>query len=141
MHARFRYGPLVHYPHLAAKEVVLWDRFIKNFPDYAEEADYDVTCGEKDVLASDVPEYSRKDWEYLRSWKIDVVVIKGGGLYVIEVRPRAGLGAIGEILSKATMFQEEHPEIPEVEPVLITDEERPNVRELCATHDIAYIVV
>mgnify|MGYP001588063428 FL=1 len=141
MHARFPYGPLEHYPHLAAKEVVIWDRFVRANPQFAEMADYDVTCGQKDKVPLGTPEHTKEDWDYLRSWKIDAVAIKDGVHYVIEVRPRAGLGAIGEILSKAIMFQEEHAEIAEVEPVLITDEERPNMRALCAEHDIGFVVV
>ena len=141
MHARFPFQPLVHYPHLAKNEVQIWDRFVKQNPEWADEADYDVTCGEKDVLPPGTPEHTKKDWDYLRSWKIDVVAYKGGIPFIIEVRPRANLGAIGETLSKAIMFINEHLEFPQVQPILITDQERPNMRELCDQHDIGYIVV
>lgn len=141
MLARFHFEPLVHYPHLAKNEVEIWDRFVRKNPEWAEEADYDVTCGEHDTLPEDTPQHTRDDWNYLRSWKIDAVCYKAGLTYIIEVRPRAGLGAIGEVISKAMMYMDEHENISEVEPVLITDVERPNVRALCAEYDIGYIVV
>ena len=141
MHARFPFKLLAHYPHLAKKEVVIWDRFVRQNSDWADEVDYDVTCGEHDTLPLDIPQHTKDDWNYLRSWKIDVVAYKNGIPFIIEVRPRAALGAIGETLSKTIMFMDEHPNFTEAEPVLITDVERPNVRALCEHHDIGYIVV
>ena len=141
MHARFPFKPLLKYPHLFAKEVEIWDRFVKANPLWAEEADYDVVCGEATKVPSDSPQYHKDNANYLSKWKIDVVAIKGNLRYIIEVRPYAGLGAIGEIISKATMFQEEHPDLPEVEPVIITDLERPDMRRLCADRNIGYIVL
>lgn len=141
MHARFPFAPLTKYPHLAKNEVVIWDKFLKQNPDWAERVDYDVTCGEHDILPPGTPEHTKEDWDYLRSWKIDVVAFKNNIPFIIEVRPRAGLGAIGEVLSKAIMFLEEHSDLPQAQPVIITDAERPNVRQLCAQHDIAYIII
>lgn len=141
MHARFPFQPLTHYPHLMEKEAQIWHRFVTQNPAWAQEADYDVTTGEPDVLPEGTPEYTQEDWKYLRSWKIDVVAIKDGIHYVIEVRPRAALGAIGEIISKAAMYQEENPDLPEVEAVIITDEERPNMRKLTSERDIGYIII
>ena len=141
MPPRFAFKPLLRYPHLAKNEVQIWDRFIKQNPEWAERADYDVPCGEHDILPADTPQHTKEDWDYLRSWKIDVVAYKGRIPFIIEVRPRANLGAIGEIVSKATMFMEEHPEFSEVEPIIITDQERPNMRELCDHNDIGYIVI
>lgn len=141
MHARFPFSPLFNYPHLAAKEAPIWDRFVKANPSFADEADYDVTCGSVDKLPPNTPQYLKDDWNYLRAWKIDVVAMKNGIHYIIEVRPHAGLNAIGEIICKASMYQLEHLELPEVEPMLITDFERPDIRNLCAARDIGYIVV
>jgi len=141
MHARFPFKPLLKYPHLAAKEAPIWDRFVKANPSFADEADYDVTCGKANSLPADTPQYLKDDWNYLRAWKIDVVAVKDGIRYIVEVRPRAGLNAIGEIICKASMFQAEHPEFGEVEPILITDFERPDIREMCGMHDIGYIVI
>jgi len=141
MPSRFPFKPLGNYPHLAAKEAPIWDRFVKANPLWADGADYDVVCGEADRLPSDTPQYLKDDWDYLRKWKIDVVAIRGNLHYIVEVRPHAGLAAIGEIISKAAMYQEEHPDLPEVEPIIITDLERPDMRRLCADREIGFIVV
>ena len=141
MPGRFPFTKLAHYPHLAAKELPIWERFMEFYPDFAERADYDITCGDKPAVPPGTPEHTERDWNYLNAWKIDVVAYRGGVTYVIEVRPRAGLGAIGETLSKAIMYQQSQPLTAEVEPMLITDVERPNMRALCAEHDIGYVVV
>lgn len=137
---RFPYEPLSKYPHLAKREVVIWDRFVQLYRDFGDRADYDITCGK----GVDIPEGTPPNWaanyKYLSKWKIDAVVYRGNTAYVVEVRPRAGLSAIGETLSKAIMFQKEHPDFQDVEPVLVTDIERPDVRDLCIEHDIAFYV-
>lgn len=138
---RFPYKVLSKYPHLAHKEAPIWERFIRTNEDFAQTVDYDVVCGDRASVAAGTPEHTKKDWQYLNCYKIDVVAYGGGVVFVIEVRPRAGLGAIGETLSKAIMWQSEHPGAGEVEPMLITDLERPNVRALCAEHDIGYVVI
>lgn len=141
MHKTRPFKPLLKYPHLAAKEAPIWDRFVRQNPSFATTCDYDYTCGQPDSLPPETPEYLKKDWEYLRAWKIDVVAYKDGIPYVFEVRPRAGLNAIGEIICKASMFKEEHPSLPEPEPVILTDEERPDIKRMCFQRDIAYIVL
>ena len=141
MHAQFRFEPLGHYPHLAYHEALIWDKFVRANPEWAQVVDYDVTVGEPDKVPEGTPDYTKKDWEYLRSWKIDAVAVKDGLYYIIEIRPSAGLGAIGEIISKASMYQEEHPDVPEVEAIIITDVERPNMKKLTADRDIGYIIV
>ena len=140
-HARFPYGIITTFSHLAQKEKVIWQRFMARNHEWAELVDYDICCGTKDRVPAGTRVETEEDWSYLRSWKIDVLAIKGGIHFVIEVRPSADLGAIGGILNKAIMYQREHPGLPEVEPVLITDLERPDMRALCAEHDIGYVVI
>ena len=123
------------------REVPIWDRFIRAYPNFAESVDYDCICGKGPEVPENMGQPWKDDAKYLGSWKIDAVAFQSDNTYVIEVRPRAGLSAIGEVFMKMLMYRREHPDATNPEPVLITDQERPDMRELTAEHDIAFFVV
>ena len=141
MLGQYKYELLFFYPHLAKKEIPIWERFIKTNPDFFEAVDYDVTCGSGHELPNDLDEAWKRMAKYLGKYKIDVIGYKNGIHYVVEIRPNAGPSALGSTLSYAILYQTEMQGKIEAEPILITDVERPDMRKLCAEHDIGYIVV
>jgi len=141
MIGQFIYGHLSSYPHLREKEVEVWEKFIRLNPDFFDTVDYDCVCGSNPIKEVGLNAATTRDAMYLGRWKIDVVGYKNGITYVVEVRPRAELGAISQAIDKAILYQREHPDQGEIEPIIITDEERPDMRALTAEHDVGYIVV
>jgi hypothetical protein len=141
MKGQYKFELLGYYPHLAEKEIPIWERFMQKNPGFFESVDYDVVCGSGHDLPDDLAEPWQRNAKYLGKYKIDVVGYKGGVHYIVEVRPSAGPSSIGSTLSYAVLYQSERNNEIESEPIILTDVERPDMRALCDEHDIGYIIV
>ena len=53
--------------------------------------------------------------------RIDVLGFKPGQIWIIEVKRRPGLGAIGQILSYLTLYRKEFKPTQELVPVVVAD--------------------
>lgn len=126
---------------MGPKDTEIWTRFIVAYPDYFEGCDYDVICGNVELKETELAEEWKRNAQYLGSWKIDVLGFKGEKIYIVECRVGGDIRAIGTVLCECRMFKKDHPELPEPVPMIITDYERPNMKELCAEMDILYFVV
>jgi len=125
------YEKLLRYPHLRAEESKIWDRFIEKNPQFFTEVIYDARVGESRDY-SDYPEDKiREDLEYLSKKRIDVIGLIGDDVYVIEVRPKANLSAVGNALGLAELFRDVAPTYKIIIPAIITDEILPDMPELC----------
>lgn len=138
--AKEPYKKRLKYPHLGPEDTKIWNEFITNNTDFFKEVEYDVKVGEgRDY--SDYPEDSiREDLEYLSKKRIDVVGFKDDEIWVIELKPKAGMPAIGQALSLAALYREESPIDKAVFPCVITDAEIPDVRALCKNLGILHLV-
>ena len=125
------YEKLLRYPHLSPEESKIWDRFIEKNPKIFEEVIYDARVGEgRDY--SDYPEDKiREGMEYLSKKRIDVVGLAKELIYVIEIRPKANLNAVGSALGLAELFRDVAPVYKIIIPAIITDEILPDMPELC----------
>jgi len=141
MQGRFAYEVLSKYPHFNPADAVIWTRFILAYPDFGDSVNYDVCCGS----GPDLPDSIKPEWaanaQYLGRYKIDAVVYRGSVHYVIEVKPNAGLGALGQIISYAILYDAFDESEEKVVPVLITNFERPDIRKIAARHGIEYYIV
>ena len=126
------YEKLLRYPHLRSEETKIWDRFIEKNPEFFKEVIYDARVGESRDY-SDYPEDKiREDLEYLSKKRIDVIGLIGDDVYVIEVRPKANLSAVGNALGLAELFRDVAPVYKIIIPAIITDEILPDMEALCS---------
>ena len=125
------YKKLERYPHLSPREKEIWDRFIEKNPQFFKEVIYDARVGEGRNY-SDYPEDKiREDMEYLSKKRIDVIGLIGDDVYVIEIRPKANLSAVGNALGLAELVKNVFPAYKIIISAIITDEILPDMPELC----------
>ena len=130
------YKKLLKYPHLGPEDSAIWDRFIEKNPGAYSAVDYDVKVGEgRDYSALPEDEYS-EDLKYLSKKRIDVVAFTGNEIHVIELKPSAGLSAIGQALGLADLYRVIAPADKRVVPVVITDQILPDIEALCAKQGV-----
>ena len=128
---KYKYEKLAKYPHLRPEETKIWERFIKNNPDFFDEVMYDVRVGEgREYPESEMPQVTEA-MEYLSKKRIDVVGFIDDEIYVIEIKPKANLSAVGQALGLAELFREVTPLWKRVIPTIITDEILPDMEALC----------
>jgi hypothetical protein len=90
-----------HYPHMAKNDAVLWERFMDVYGPNFERFAYDVALGGflPDPAAGD--DATRRGFQYATALKIDAVGERSEDVWILEVRPHAGVSAIGAALCYA----------------------------------------
>lgn len=138
--AKMPYKKYLKYPHLGPEDTRIWNKFITENPHFFKAVEYDVKVGE----AREYPEAEegpiKEDLKYLSKKRIDVVGFKNSEIYIIELKPKAGMSAIGQALSLAELYRDEAPIDMVVLPTVITDEEIPDSKVLCQRLNVLYIL-
>jgi hypothetical protein len=128
------------YQHMTEKETEIWSRFIQKYPDYFDEVWYDWEIGSWRGNEDLKPEWARNR-AYLGKYKIDAVGRKGDTYTIVEIKKAATTKALGEIWAYEFMWKQENPEAKKVECVIVTDEEMPNIRQICEAEDVKLFIV
>ena len=141
MKGRFPYTALPKYSHLRPEDVAIWERFIQRYPNFYESVDYDLKVGtSREYPEAEEDEY-KKDLEYLSRKRIDVVGYKGDEIHIIELKPKASFSAIGQVIGYTDLYRPFAEKGSLVSSVIITDEEIPDIKDLCFKRGILYFVV
>lgn len=138
---RFSPEKLARYPHMFARDVEVWERFLEKHAGGYEGFDYDTKVGEgRPPKPYWNPEIKRMN-EVLTKKRIDVVGYQKDQIHVIEVKPNASNEAIGQALTYANLFRKESKDLRPVVPVIVTDSEIPDMLSLTKEFGVGYIIV
>ena len=138
--AKILFKKFARYAHLGPKDVKIWEKFIDNNPRFFSEVEYDVKVGEGRNYSLFPEDKIREDMEYLSKKRIDVVGFSGPDIYVVELKPKAGMSAIGQVLSLAELARDIFPSTSRILPAIITDEEIPDTRALCLKMGVLFLI-
>lgn len=116
-------SPIVrpHYPHFLAEDNAVWTRFLERNFERLQEVWYDLRVGQPVKLDDNATEMERRIARGLTRKRIDVVGWDGGSYWVIEVKPYAGMLAVGQVISYARLFALEYVIKGRVVPVIVCD--------------------
>ena len=110
------------YPHFLAADIGVWSRYLADPIVPIKEVWYDLHVGNAVTLQSNAGEMEKRIAAGVSRKRIDVVAKVGEGFWVIEVKPVAGLTALGQIIIYTRLFLKEFQVTGEVFPVIIADE-------------------
>ena len=137
---KLEYKKYLRYAHLGPEDVRIWDKFIETHPDYFQMVAYDVKVGKgREYPESEMPEV-KEDLVYLSKKRIDVVGFKGEDVFVIEIKPKANLSAVGQAFGLAELYRDEFGSGRRIVPVIITDEKIPDMEALCSRMGVLYLL-
>ena len=97
------------YPHMMWQDRDVWTRFLEGERPEIRRVWYDVHVGQSVDVGPDGDELLRRISRGLTRKRIDVVARVGGGYWVIEVKPFAGMVALGQVLTYSRLFAAEYP--------------------------------
>lgn len=128
------------YPHMLAEDTAVWTKYLQSPLVLIKEVWYDVHVGKQvegldpsDILGQRIAAgITRK--------RIDVVARVGGGFWVIEVKPRANMVALGQVLTYSRLFIAEYRPEGEVWPVIVCDSADEDLVDEFDELDVAVIV-
>lgn len=141
MPGKFNYEERYKYPHLIGEDNEVWSRFIKAYPDRFETVDYDIKVGEGAKVFTTTDEKSRKYWAMLTKKRIDVIGYKGNFVTLIEVKKRAGLYTLGQILGYRFLYHRDNPEMILSPVLVICSSIDIDTADVLKHYGITYIVV
>jgi len=129
------------YPHMFPRDIEIWERYLKIYKKDYQQFLYDVKIGSVPQFPNGLPPEIYKMGEDLWKKRIDVVGIKTNEIEVIEVKPNAGLSALGQVLGYAKIYTDEKkPSLP-VYPVLITDYPKEDIPSLSLSFGVRLVIV
>jgi hypothetical protein len=137
----FPYGKLPKYPHMKPEDVAIWERFIEAYPDAYDRCQYDVVVGSDPEFIDELDEKVGGDSWKLYQKKIDVLGIKGEKLDIIELKPKAGPAAIGQVKMYKKLFTKDYTPPTEPKTVVITNEAGLDLREFAKEEGVLIAVV
>ncbi len=126
-----------YYPHMSPEDTTLWNRFIKAHPDFADFAYYDVPVGS---LPHKIESAQRPITEkyvkqtYLK--RIDALTHKDKLLHLIELKPNAGMIALGQIIMYRHCLKKMLSHDFNIHGMIITDLADVDLPELANIHQI-----
>jgi len=111
MPGKFNYEYRHKYPHLIGEDTEVWNRFILKYPDKFDTVDYDIKVGRGADTTPLTEQYAKDYWKNLTKKRIDVIGYKNNFLTIIEVKKRASLFTLGQILGYKYLYLREFPEV------------------------------
>ncbi|GAH67404.1 unnamed protein product [marine sediment metagenome] len=109
------------YPHMLAEDTAVWSKYLASPLVPIKEVWYDVHVGKPVDVGEAASDMDRRIAAGLTRKRIDVVALVGGGFWVIEVKPRANMVALGQVLTYTRLFIQEYAPPGEVWPVIVCD--------------------
>lgn len=138
---RVPYGQRYWYDHMASGDVPLWERFMQQFPGVYSGVAYDVPVGGVPAHAEEPVVAGGANMAALYRRRIDAVGFKENQTDIIEVKPRASMSAIGQVLGYAHLYAQEHGDPQNVKAILVTDQADPDLASFAAAQGVLLVVV
>ena len=99
----------------------VWTKFLDTDGHRIKRVWYDVKVGHGVFLPVGSTDVDKRIAAGLTRKRIDCVCSVGGGFWVVEVKPRASMQAIGQVISYARLFTRDYKPAGEVWPVIVCD--------------------
>ncbi len=135
------YGKRYWFQHMKPLDQAIWERFMEQFPDAYDNVQYGVRVGSvPDFVAGHEDPAMQKQAEIYQR-EIDVVGFKGDQIDIIELKPRAGTSALGQVNGYRHLYELTYTPPEKCKAIVITDELLPDMNLLAAQADVFMVVV
>ena len=129
------------YPHMFPKDIAVWERFLDIYGKDYNGFYYDVVCGKECEPKPEWSEPYARDAAILSRLRIDAIGVKDDSLDIIEVKPRANMASVGQVLTYREHYISEHNPTKYVKTLIVAETLDPNILPLTLKHGISYILV
>lgn len=109
------------YPHMLEIECDIWSRFLISFGDRWERYDYDVHVGSAAKVPAGAGEEMERFVKAVTRKRIDAVGWSEAIPTIFEVKPYAGMSALGQLEAYQLLYHSEFPTVPEPGLAVVTD--------------------
>jgi len=128
-------------PHMAPQDLVLWQRCRSNFYPRVGAWYFDVAVGEGSGPPTDRDDAIALAYYRLTRKRIDAVGETPRAWHLLELRPNAGLGALGSIQTYRSLWERDPPDHRPVEAWLITDRAEPDTMRTAVNANVRILIL
>jgi hypothetical protein len=130
-----------YFPHMLPGDVELWNRFLDEHGHEYVGFRYDVHVGGAIERESKWTDKVHQMASWLVSKRIDAVGYRPGVTVIFEVKPEAGVTAVGQLVTYRMLFLEKYPVAGEVQCALVCSNILPDERRVLVTQGFGVFVV
>jgi len=138
---RFDSRLLSRYPHMGVEDVVVWEEYIKAYADLWDSFDYDIRVGRGREPNPEVDPMWHGAIRKNSQFRIDAVGFRAGRATIFEVKPKAALSAVGQLMVYRVLFGEEYPHVSLDGTVLVAVDVHPDVERLLPLFGLEFVKV
>ena len=131
----------VKYPHMGTRESRIWEAYLGRYGVPEGRIEYDVHLGEGAEVKEDWPEWMRVMVKALSTKRADVVVEGTLSTTIIEVKRRAGLSAVGQVLGYEALMYKARGGWKPVELLVVCEYIEPDMVEVFEYYKVAVVVL
>lgn len=127
------------YPHMFKHDTAIWERFLDAYGQNFDRVAYDIALGgvrPQDPLADPA---TAAAFQYATAKKIDAALENDAECWLCELRPQAGLSAVGSVIGYALLSEQDPWTTKPLVPTIITDAMDGDTKLVCAALDIQVI--
>lgn len=124
------------YPHLLPGDVKLWEIFLAGDHPNILNVTYDVHLGPGAQIPTNLPENIKRMAKAITQYRVDVVIHQPNSIPIVEIKPQAGLTALGQALGYAFLYKKERSPALPVRPTVLTNFLKPGLEPLYKTYDV-----
>ena len=122
-------------------EIDVWRAWLRLHQAEYDRFDYNARVGPGFDPGGGVPDYIRQMSIKNTKKRIDAVAWAGSQPLIVEVKVRAGLSSIGQILGYRVHWRLENPHAPPPKMLLVANRLAEGVQEVLQAHDVPYELV
>lgn len=129
------------YPHMYGAEADIWRRWLKAHRGEYLRFEYDVHVGRAWPEHLDLPQVWRVGADAVYLKRIDVVGFQADSITIFEVKPHAGLGALGQIMGYLALYEEQFAPREELKGAIVTELADPNIKKILEENGVGLFIV
>ena len=130
----------VQYPHMYGAEALIWTEFEYEHGKEYDRFEYDVHVGKLWPELEEMPEPWRKGAEALYLKRIDAIGFQPRKITIFEVKPHAGLGALGQIIGYLSLYEEQFEPKEDLAAACVTRLLDPNIKKVFEEYGIDFYI-
>jgi hypothetical protein len=129
------------FPAMIPAEIVVWRAWLRLHQGEYDRFDYNARVGPGFDPGASVPQYIRDMAVKNTKKRIDALAWQGSQPLIVEVKVRAGLSSIGQLLGYRVHWRLEHPHDVPPKMLLVANLLAPGVEEVLKSHDVPFELV
>lgn len=133
--------PKLRFKHLLPAEVKIWNRFLSEWGSGWDWYEYDLHLGSGIEVLEYWEDKIKKLAKVLTQFRLDVVGHKAEAITIFEIKPQAGIGALGQVLAYRELYLKEFGSDIDVGLAIVTDRVGPDIEYIYSQFGIRLYIV